>query len=97
MTEVAVQLPDELGHFVARSIASGAYHTHNELFVSMLATFKEQIEAPINDEEQDKLENLRADIGLAVTQLDQGEGIRDFDWDDFLEERHRQFAQRKSE
>ncbi len=95
MPQVAVQLPDDLNRFVQKSVESGAYHDTDEFFVSMIATFKEQIEASLTTEEETKLTALRADIQLAVDQADRGEVIRGFDVDGFLAERHRSFAERQ--
>lgn len=89
MPQVAVQLPDDLNHFVQKSVESGVYHDADEFFASMIATFKEQVEAPLTAEEEAKLAALRADIQLAVDQADRGEVIRGFDVAEFLAERHR--------
>jgi putative addiction module CopG family antidote len=95
MTQVAVQLPDELNRFVQQSIASGAYQNTDEFFVSVLASLKEQAESELSDEEERRLAALRADLQLGVDQLDRGETVKDLDWDDaFLAERHRSFDSR---
>ncbi|MDB6074555.1 MAG: hypothetical protein JWO89_2195 [Verrucomicrobiaceae bacterium] len=95
MTEVAIQLPDELDQFVRRSVNSGAYHDADEFFVSVLSNFKELIEAPLAEAEQTKLADLRRDVQHAADQLDRGEGVANLDWDAFLAERHRAHATRK--
>ncbi len=84
MTEVAIQLPDELDQFVRRSVSSGAYHDADEFFVSVLSN------------EQAKLTDLRRDVQHAAAQLDRGEGVTHLDWDAFLAERHRAHAVRHS-
>ena len=89
MTQVAIQLPEELNRFVEQSVQSGAYHDKDEFFVSMLYNLKEQSESNLTDEEQQKFTALRGDIQHAADQLDRGEGIRNFDCDFFLAERHR--------
>jgi Arc/MetJ-type ribon-helix-helix transcriptional regulator len=89
MTKVAIQIPDELSQFVEESVQSGAYHDADEFFVSLLYNLKEQSDAELTEEEQQKLSALRGDIEHAAGQLDRGEGIRDFDYDAFLAERHR--------
>ena len=96
MTSLAIQLPDDLSQFVSTTVNSGGYHDADEFFVSLLTTFKEQVEAPLTEEEQSKIAALRQDVQHAADQLDRGEGIRDFDWDAFLAERHRAHAARKS-
>lgn len=96
MTQVAIQLPDELNQFVQKSVDSGAYHNADEFFVSVVATFKEQVESCLTAEDESKLAALRVDVQHAADQLDRGEGIRDFDWDAFLADRHRAHAARIS-
>lgn len=96
MTSLAIQLPDDLGQFVNRAVKSGGYHDTNAFFVSVLATFKEQVESPLTDEESDALHSLKADIQHAVDQADRGEVIRDFDMTDFLADRHREHAARQT-
>ena len=96
MTQVAVQLPDDLNRFVQQSIASGAYHNTDEFFVSVLANLKEQAESELSDAEAQRLSGLRADIQLGVDQLDNGESVKNLDWDAFLAERHRNFDSRRA-
>lgn len=96
MTQVAIQLPEELNRFVQKSVESGAYHNTDEFFVSVLAIFKEQIESPLTAQDETKLATLRSDIQLAVDQVGRGEVIRGFEMEDFLAERHRAFAARRS-
>ncbi|MBL9131175.1 MAG: hypothetical protein JNG86_08255 [Verrucomicrobiaceae bacterium] len=92
MTQVAIQLPDELGQFVHQSVRTGGFQDANEFFVSFVASLKEQTESPLTTEEQVKLTSLRADIQHAVAQVERGEIIRDFKMDAFLQERHREHA-----
>jgi Arc/MetJ-type ribon-helix-helix transcriptional regulator len=89
MTQVAIQIPDELSQFVEESVQSGAYHDTDEFFASLLYSLKEQSDAELTEVERQKLSALRGDIQHAAEQLDRGEGIRDFDYDAFLAERHR--------
>lgn len=96
MTEVAIQLPDELDQFVRRSVDSGAYHDADEFFISVLSNLKELIEAPLSETEQTKLADLRKDVQHAAEQLDRGEGVAQLDWDAFLAERHHAHAVRHS-
>ena len=85
MTEVPIQLPDELD----QSVRSGAYHDADKFFVSVLSNFKELVEAPFSEVGQTKLAGLRRDVQHAADQLDRGEGVSNLDWDAFLAERHR--------
>lgn len=90
MTQVAIQLPDELGQFVQQSVRNSGFQDTNEFFVSFVASLKDQSEAPLTLEEQAKLASLRADIQHAIAQAERGEIIRDFDMSTFLEECHRE-------
>ncbi len=96
MTSLAIQLPDDLSQFVRASVNSGGYHNADEFFVSVLSTFKEQVESALTEEESAKLASLRADIQHAVDQVDRGEVIRDFDMTAFLAERHCEHAARQT-
>jgi Arc/MetJ-type ribon-helix-helix transcriptional regulator len=90
MNSLAIQLPDELNQFVLSAVESGGYHNADEFFVSMLSSFKEQVESPLSEEEAAKLASLRADIQYAVEQAERGEVIHDFNMAAFLVERHRE-------
>lgn len=92
MTRVAIQIPDELNQFGENSVQSGAYHDADEFLGSELYNLKEQSDAELTEEEQQKLSALRGDIQHAADQLDRGESIRDFSYDAFLAERHRLHA-----
>ena len=96
MTSLAIQLPDDLSQFVRASVNSGGYQDADEFFVSVLSTFREQVESTLTDEESDRLASLRADIQHAVDQADRGEVIRDFDMTAFLAERHSEHAVRQT-
>lgn len=54
--------------------------------------YKEQVESKLSEEDQAKIASLRAEIQIAADQADRGEVIRDFNMDDFLNERHRERA-----
>lgn len=90
MTQVAFQLPDDLGQFVQSTVRSGGFHDASEFFTSIVATLKEQAESPLTPEEELKLASLRADIQHAADQAERGEVVRDFSIESFLEERHRE-------
>ena len=89
MAKVAIQIPDELSQFVEKSVQSGACHDADDFFASLLYNLKEQSDADLTDEEQQNLSSLRGDIQHAADQLDRGDGIRDFNYDAFIAERHR--------
>ena len=93
MTQVAIQLPDELSQFVNKSVQAGEYPSADELFINVLSIYKDQVEERLSESDQAKLESLRRDIQHAANQLDRGEGC-EMDWDEFFAERHRAYAER---
>ena len=93
MTEVAIQLPDELSQFVNRSVQAGEYPNADELFINVLSMYKDQVEERRSESDQATLESLRRDIQTGIDQLDRGE-VSEMDWDQFFAERHRAHAER---
>ena len=91
MTQVAIQLPDELSQFVQKSVADGAYSNADELFINVLSIYKDHVEGRLSESDQAKLESLRGDIQAGIDQLDRGEGI-EIDWNEFRAERHHEYA-----
>ncbi|CAN5810755.1 hypothetical protein BH11VER1_BH11VER1_03810 [soil metagenome] len=89
MTQVAIQIPDELNQFLLESVRTGDYQNMDEFFVSMLYNLKEQSEAELTIEDGQKLTVLRNDISDAIKALEHGEGIPDLNYEAFLAERHR--------
>ncbi len=88
MTEVAIQLPDDLSQFVKESVQAGDYPNADELFASVLSMYKVQMETRLSAEDQAKIDSLRSDIQLAVDQAARGEVIPGFDIESFLTARH---------
>ncbi len=84
MTQVAIQLPDELSQFVNKTVQAGGYPSTDDFFISVLSTYKGQVEERRSEAAEEKLALLRADVQLAVDQADRGEVIRDFQMDAFL-------------
>jgi antitoxin ParD1/3/4 len=94
MTQVAIQLPDELSQFVNRSVQAGEYHSTDEFFINVLSIYKDQVEERPGESDQVKLESLRRDINVGIDQLDRGEGI-EIDWDAKMAKLHREHAASK--
>lgn len=100
MSQIAISLPDDLQSFVTEVVRSGRYASEDELVVNLLYQVKEQeSQAPLNLEdlgpqEQASLAALRADMQVGIDQLQKGQGVRDFNWDAFLDEMH---AEREGE
>lgn len=93
MTQVAIQLPDELSQFVNQSVRSGGFHNADEFFISVVSMYKDQVEEGLSEADQTKLESLRRDIQAGIDQLDRGEGS-EMNWDEFFAQRHRAYAER---
>ncbi len=93
MTQVAIQLPDELSQFVNKSVQAGEYHNADEFFINVLSIYKDQVEERFSESDQAKFASLRRDIQHAADQLDRGEG-NEMDWDEFFAERRRAYAER---
>ena len=94
MTQVAIQLPDELSQFVNKTVQAGGYSTADEFFINVVSMYKDQVEERLSEADQAKLQSLRGDIQVVIDQLDRGEG-REMDWDEFFAERHRAHAERQ--
>ena len=93
MTQVAIQLPDELSQFVNQSVRSGGFHNADEFFISVVSMYKDQVEEGLSEANQAKLESLRRDIQVGIDQLDRGEGS-EMNWDEFFAQRHSAYAER---
>lgn len=93
MTQVAIQLPDELSQFVTQSVQSGGFHNADEFFISVVSMYKDQVEEGLSEADQTKLDSLRRDIQVGMDQLDRGEGS-EMNWDEFFANRHRVYAER---
>lgn len=77
MTQVAINLTDELTAFVESSVESGLFHNASEMVANALHTLKGDAHA--------KWEALRADIALGIAQADRGEFVA-FDANSIKEE-----------
>jgi Arc/MetJ-type ribon-helix-helix transcriptional regulator len=96
MTNLAIKLPDELSEFVERTVKNGAWSSAQEYVLDVLQHEMERHnpvpvdESRLNAAGKAKLAALRRDIQAGIESLDRGEGIRDFDWDAFLERKNRE-------
>jgi Arc/MetJ-type ribon-helix-helix transcriptional regulator len=81
MTQLAVNVPVELGDFIQASVAAGDFAGPNELVAQALYSFRDQHEL-----DRIKLERLRKDIQVGIDQIERCEVVTDFDVDHFLSE-----------
>ena len=95
MTQVAIQLPDELSQFVDKSVKAGEYPSTDDFFISVVSMYKEQVEERLSGDDEAKVESLRRDIQHAADQLDRGEGI-EIDWDAKMAKLRGEYAARHS-
>lgn len=65
-----VSLTPELEEYVAGKVAAGTYPTASDVIREALRTFRD------NEERVSKLKTLRADLDVALAQLDAGQGRR---------------------
>jgi antitoxin ParD1/3/4 len=67
MTQVAIDITDELRAFVDSSVEAGRFHSASEMVAAALHTLK--------SDEHAKFEALRADIAVGIAQADRGEFV----------------------
>jgi antitoxin ParD1/3/4 len=93
MTQIAIQLPDELSGFIDQSVKAGAFDGAADFMVNLLYNVKAQSEAELSEEQQAKLANLRAEVAIGIDQADRGEFV-EFTADEIIAEgRARRAAQ----
>ncbi len=88
MTQLAIQLPDELGAYVDSAVQEGSFASKDDFFANLLYNFKAQEEEALSDEDTLKINSLRADLQIAANQLDQGARVQDWSLEAFLAEMH---------
>ena len=94
MTQVAIQLPDELSQFVNRSVQAGEYPNTDDFFINVLSIYTDQVEERHSESDLAKLKSLRHDVQIGIDQLDRGESS-EMDWAKFFAERHQAHAEQK--
>ncbi|MEO6847806.1 MAG: type II toxin-antitoxin system ParD family antitoxin [Chthoniobacterales bacterium] len=83
MTQVAINLTDELTEFVKKSVSSGLFHNVSEVVANGLHVLKAQEDA--------KLQALRADIAVGVEQAKHGE-FMEFDAETVIRDGRKRLA-----
>ncbi|MES2709333.1 MAG: hypothetical protein V4726_22235 [Verrucomicrobiota bacterium] len=87
MTQVAIQLPDELKVFVDRSVKSGLFSDVSDFVVNLLYNVKAQSEIELDEDSRAKLAVLRSEIAVGVAQAERGDFV-DFTAGDIIAEAH---------
>lgn len=67
MTQVAIDMTDELRAFVDSSVEAGRFHNASEMVAAALHTLK--------SDQRAKFEALQADIAIGISQADRGEFV----------------------
>lgn len=91
MTEVAIQIPDDLKPFIDRSVKSGLFSDAADFMINLLYNVKAETEFEMNLEDREKITRLRAEVELGIRQLRNGESI-EFDAEDIILRGHARLA-----
>ena len=83
MTQLAIQIPDDLQSFIDQSVQVGAFSDAGEFLTNLLYNVKAQSEAELSFEEEAKLNQLREAIQIGTVQLQQGK-VALFDAEDII-------------
>ena len=91
MTQLTIQIPDDLKPFVDQVVGSDGYSTGSEFIISLLYSEKTLRETEMSPDEDAKLQRLRTEIQVGVDQLNRGE-FEEFDADDLIARGHGRLA-----
>lgn len=92
MTQVAIQIPDDLKPFIDQSVKSGLFSDAADFVVNTLYNVKAESESESLEEQTAKLATLRAEIAIGIEQAERGEFV-EFNADEIIAEgRARQAA-----
>ena len=83
MTEVALQIPDDLKPFIDHSVKSGLFSDTADFLVNLLYDVKAQSETVSERDIHEKLFRLQAEVNVGVEQLRNGE-FAEFDAEDII-------------
>ena len=75
MTQVAIQIPDDLEPFIEKSVKTGLFSDVGDFVVNLLYNIKAESETDLSAEQKDKLSALRAEIAIGVEQADRNEFV----------------------
>lgn len=83
MTQVALQIPDDLKPFIDRSVKSGLFSDASDFLINLLYNVKAESEAELSLEQKAKLTVLRSEIAIGIEQLRSGQSA-EFDAEDII-------------
>jgi Arc/MetJ-type ribon-helix-helix transcriptional regulator len=75
MTEVAIQIPDDLKPFIDHSVKLGLFDDAADFVLNLLHNVKAESEAELTDAQKVKLAALRAEINIGIAEADRGEFV----------------------
>ena len=75
MTQLDIQIPDDLKPFIDRSVSSGRFGDAADFVVNLLYNVKAQSESELSGEQQAQLATLRAHIAVGIAQAERGEFV----------------------
>jgi Arc/MetJ-type ribon-helix-helix transcriptional regulator len=84
MTQVALQIPDDLKPFIDHSVKSGLFSDAADFLVNLLYNEKAESESVSEREVSEKLTRLRAEVNIGIDQLRNGQ-CAEFDADDIIQ------------
>ncbi len=84
MTQVALQIPDDLQPFIDRSVKSGAFRNAADFLVNLLYNIQAESESFTDIEASEKLTHLRSEVNIGIEQLRNGESA-EFDAEDVIQ------------
>ena len=73
MTQLSIQIPDELKSFVDEVVLHGEYPSESEFITSLLYSMKAESESALSGDDAAKLQHLCAALSVGVEQLRNGE------------------------
>lgn len=83
MTQVTLQIPDDLKPFIDHSVKSGLFSDAADFVVNLLYNVKAESESDLSSDDPAKLAQLRAAIGVGIEQLRTGQ-FADFNAEDII-------------
>ena len=75
MTQLAIQIPDDLKSFIDQSIVTGSFSDAGDFLTNLLYNFKAQSESELSAVQEAKLTALRSEIAVGIKQAERGDFV----------------------
>jgi Arc/MetJ-type ribon-helix-helix transcriptional regulator len=85
MTQVAIQIPDDLEPFIDQSVKSGLFSNAADFVVNLLYNIKAESESELSAQDLAKLAVLKSEIAIGIDQIERGE-FAEFNAEDIIAE-----------